>query len=111
MRDVVAEYKESLKQLDSSFDGDYYDRLILSEPLTPTPEDPVGFDQLDPIGTLGTTAEPSANQVTVPTEALVAPTEAPIQQPVEPIANQSYAPMTSQPVAPAVEQPTDPPAA
>ena len=31
-RDTVIEYKENLKRVDSSFDGDYYDRLILDEP-------------------------------------------------------------------------------
>ena len=44
------EYKESLKWVDSSFDVDHYVRLILGEPQTLALEDPVGFDQLDPIG-------------------------------------------------------------
>ena len=44
MRGTITEYKESLKQVDSTFDADYYDRLILGEPQTPAPEDPVGFD-------------------------------------------------------------------
>ena len=46
MRDAVNEYKESIKKVDPTFDGDYYDRLISGEPLTPalehsveTPED------------------------------------------------------------------------
>ena len=60
MRDATMEYKESLKQVDPSFDADYYDRLIIGEPQTPALEDPIGFDQLDPIGTPGTTGSPSA---------------------------------------------------
>ena len=32
MRDATMEYKESLKRVDRSFDTNYYDRLILSEP-------------------------------------------------------------------------------
>ena len=85
MRDAVVEDKESLKQVDSSFDDDYYDRLILSEPQTSAPEDPVGFDQLDPIGTLGTATRPSAYQVTAPIKAPMSPIEALVQQPIEPI--------------------------
>ena len=53
MRDATKEYKESLKWVDLSFNADYYDRLILGEPQTLASEDPVGFDQLDPIGTPG----------------------------------------------------------
>ena len=60
MRDAITEYKESLKRVDPSFDADYYDRLILGEPQTPTPEDSIGFEQLDPIRTLRTAAGPSA---------------------------------------------------
>ena len=37
MRDAIAEYKEAMKRVDPSFDGDYYDRLILGEPQTPAP--------------------------------------------------------------------------
>lgn len=44
MRDAVTEYKESLKRVDPSFNGDYYNRLILDEPQTPAPEDLVEFD-------------------------------------------------------------------
>ena len=50
MRDAVTEYKEVVKQVDPNFDGDYYNRVILGEPQTPAPEDPFGFEQLDPIG-------------------------------------------------------------
>ena len=62
MRDATEEYKESLKKVNLDFDADYYDRLILEVggPLTPVSEDPIRFDQLDPIGTLGIGAGPSA---------------------------------------------------
>ena len=39
MRDAVNEYKESIKKVDPTFDGDYYDHLISGEPTTPVPED------------------------------------------------------------------------
>ena len=39
MRDAVNEYKASIKRVDPTFDGDYYDRLISGEPATPAPED------------------------------------------------------------------------
>ena len=42
LRDVVNEYKASIKKIkkvDPTFDGDYYDRLISGEPATPTPKD------------------------------------------------------------------------
>ena len=39
MRDVVNEYKASIKRVDPTFDGDYYDRLVSGEPDTPAPED------------------------------------------------------------------------
>ena len=39
MRDVVNEYKASIKRVDPTFDGDHYDCLISSEPDTPAPED------------------------------------------------------------------------
>ena len=65
MRDAIAEYKMALKKADPNFDSDYYDDLILGEPLTPAPKDPIGFDQLDPIGTPGAAAE---NGAEVPTE-------------------------------------------
>ena len=39
MRDAVNEYKASIKKVDPTFDGDYYDRLISGKPDTPTPED------------------------------------------------------------------------
>ena len=38
MRDAVNKYKESIKKVDPSFDGDYYDRLISGEPATSAPE-------------------------------------------------------------------------
>ena len=34
MRYTVNEYKASIKKVDPTFDGDYYDRLISSEPTT-----------------------------------------------------------------------------
>ena len=58
MRDAMDEYKMSIKKVDPTFDGDYYDNLIFGEPSTPAPEDPIGFKQLDPIGTPGAAAEP-----------------------------------------------------
>ena len=62
MRDATKEYKAQLKKVNPDFDAEHYDRLILKadEPQTPTSEDPVGFDQLDSIGTPGTAAVPSA---------------------------------------------------
>ena len=39
MRDAVNEYKASIKRVDPTFDGDYYDRLISGESATPAPED------------------------------------------------------------------------
>ena len=39
MRDAMNEYKASIKRVDPTFDGDYYDRLISSEPTTLAPED------------------------------------------------------------------------
>ena len=57
MRDAVTEYKQAVKKVDPNFDDDYYDSLMLGEPQTPPLEDPIGFEQLDPIGTSGTTAE------------------------------------------------------
>ena len=39
MRDTVNEYKASIKKVDPTFDGDYYDRLISGEPAAPAPED------------------------------------------------------------------------
>ena len=39
MRDAVNEYKASIKKVDPTFDGDYYDHLISGEPTTPAPED------------------------------------------------------------------------
>ena len=46
-----------MKKVDPNFNGDCIDSFILGEPQTPTPEDPVGFDQLDPIGTPRAIAE------------------------------------------------------
>ena len=62
IRDATEKYKTSLKRVNPDFDAEYYDRLILEveKPQTPAPEDLVGFDQLNPIGTLGTAAGPSA---------------------------------------------------
>ena len=60
MRDVVDEYKMAIKKVDPTFDGDHYDSLIFDEPSTPAPEDPVGFEQLDPIGTPGAATKQEA---------------------------------------------------
>ena len=51
MRDAVAEYKMAVKKVDPTFDSDYYNNLIFGKPQTPALEDPVGFEELDPIGT------------------------------------------------------------
>ena len=51
------EYKMAIKKVDLNFDGDHYDNLIFGEPYTPAPEDPVGLEQLDLIGTPGAAAE------------------------------------------------------
>ena len=60
LNDTTEEYKASLR-MDPNFDAEHYDRLILEleEPQTLAPEDLVGFDQLDPIGTLGNATGPS----------------------------------------------------
>ena len=100
IRDATMEYKESLKRVDPSFDADHYDRLILCEPQTPTSEDLVGFDQLDPIGTPGTAAGPSADRDIASAE-----------EPTEALANQDAAQVISQPAVLAADQPTDPLAA
>ena len=60
-----------MKKFDLNFKGDYYDRLILGEPQTPTPEDQVGFEQLDQIGKPKTVAELN----TAPSETQSAPTQ------------------------------------
>ena len=39
MRDAVNEYKVSIKKVDPTLDGDYYDHLISGEPATPALED------------------------------------------------------------------------
>ena len=63
MNYAFEEYKASLKRVDPNFDAEYYDDLILQQALgelqTPITEDLVGFDHLDPIGTLGNTVDPS----------------------------------------------------
>ena len=61
-QDATKEYKAQLKKVNSDFDVEHYDRLILAleEAHTPAPEDLVGFNQLDPIGTKRNAAGPSA---------------------------------------------------
>ena len=61
MRDATTKYKASLKKVNPDFDAKYYNRLIFEayEPQTLIPEDPVGFDQLNSIGTWVTTVGPS----------------------------------------------------
>ena len=61
MKDATEEYKASLKRVNPNFDAEYYDNLILEqeELQTPVPEDPIGFNQLDPIRTPGNVAGPS----------------------------------------------------
>ena len=65
MQDATTEYKASLKKVNPNFNVEHYDRLILKldEPQTPAPEDPVRFDQLDPIGTPGNTTGPSTTGI------------------------------------------------
>ena len=71
MRDAVNEYKEPIKKVNPSFNGDYYDRLIYGEPATPALED------------LVETPEDKAEQDVAP---FVEPEQenAPDQQPVQP---------------------------
>ena len=76
MMDAVAKYKVALKKADPNFDNDYYESLILGEPLTPVPEDPVGFDQLDPIGTPGVAAEQGTKALTEPAQDAIAQPQA-----------------------------------
>ena len=56
----------AIKKVDPNFDDDYYDNLIFGEPLTPTPEDPIRFEQLDPIGTPRAIAEQENAPTTEP---------------------------------------------
>ena len=60
----MAEYKTVVKKANPTFDPDYYDSLILGEPQTLAPKDPVRFEQVDPIGTVQpseiTTDQPSS---------------------------------------------------
>ena len=60
IRDVVDEYKMAIKKVDPTFDGDLYNSLIFGEPSTPASEEPIGFEQLDPIGTPGAAVEQEA---------------------------------------------------
>ena len=76
----------------------HYDNLILGEPQTPAPEDPVGLENLDPIGTPGADAE----QSTVPlAEPLV---DNPVQPPLGATTNQP----SSQPAQLTTDQPSVP---
>ena len=72
--------KAQLKKVNPDFDVEHYDKLILEtdEPQTLAPKDPIGFDQLDPIRTLGTTTGPSA----FGEKAVASPSQAP-DQPAE----------------------------
>ena len=99
MRDVVAEYKMVVKRVDPNFNGDYIDNLILGEPQTPAPEDPVGFKQLDLIETPGNAAEQNKEINVVPQQ------DAPVQPPASTTTDQS----TSQPVEPTADQSFIPP--
>ena len=56
MRDAVAEYKMAVKKADPPSTLTITTNLILGEPQILTPEDPVRFEQLDPIGTPGVAA-------------------------------------------------------
>ena len=93
MQDAIEEYKAQLKKVNPDFDVDHYDKIILGleEPQTPTPEDPIGFDQLDPIGTLGNAAGPStieANAEASTSQATEQPADKPVNQPADPLAEQ-----------------------
>ena len=98
MRDVVDEYKMAIKKVDSNFDGDYYDNLIFGKTLMPAPEDPVGFEQLDLIGTPGAAAE----QENAPT------TEPKIGAPTEQVGEKAPDHSTAQPTQQSADQPLVP---
>ena len=70
MRNAVTEYKQAVRKVDPNFDGDYYDSLIFGEPQTPATKDPVGFEQLDPIGTHGTAAKQNTETQAAPPKML-----------------------------------------
>ena len=105
MRDATEEYKTSLKNVNPNFDAEYFDRLILEadEPQNPTLEDPIGFDQLDPIGTNGTPVGPSALG-----EEAVASTSQTAEELIEPPTDQPTAPSTAQPAGFPTAQPVGP---
>ena len=97
MRDAVDEYKMAIEKVDPNFDCDYYDNLIFGEPLTPAPEDPVRFKQLNPIGTPRAIAEqenaPAAESAT---SALAEQVEEKAHdQPAQQSADQPLVPPTS----------------
>ena len=98
MRDAVEEYKMAVKKVDLSFEVDYYDNLILGEPQTPAPEDPVRFEKLDPIGTPRADAE----QSTVP------PAEPLVDNLVQPPPGAKSNQPSSQPAQPTTDQPAAP---
>ena len=111
MRDATEEYKASLKKVNPDFDTEYYDRLILEacEPPTPSLEDQVVFDQLDPIEIPRT----AAGLFALGKEAVASTSQAsmqPTEKPVDPPTYQDAAPATSQLANPATAQPTSPPA-
>ena len=58
MRDAVNEYKASIKKVDPTFDGDYYDRLISGEPATPAPEDSIEIPKEEAEQEVTQSAEP-----------------------------------------------------
>ena len=71
IRDAMNEYKASIKKVDPTFDGDYYDRPISGELATPAPEDVVE------------TPEDEAEQDVAPStkhEQEEAPDQQPVQQ-------------------------------
>ena len=82
MKDAVNEYKASIKRVDQTFDGDYYDHLISGEPATPAPED---SDEA-PLEE----AEQEVTQSTEPEQE-----NAPAQTPIQPVEQQAEAPAAS----------------
>ena len=96
MQDATEEYKAQLKKVNPDFDTEHYDRLILrlEDPQTPAPEDPVGFDQLDQIGTPGNTTSPSITGADAEASNSLAaskPVDPPIDQPADPPIEQQAA--------------------
>ena len=85
MRDAVNEYKESIKKVDPTFDGDYYDRLISGEPLTPALEDSVETPEDKAEQDVSSSAE--QEQEKAPDQSPTEPTQQPANAPPAPPAS------------------------